>query len=108
MPNDCVCWDERRLSPTEAVQRAADMVSELREHCDDYGRLMQQRGGEAQERAQRVRRHLRRMESSPVLDVRPRHNEKLAILHREGGHLQMGATKWIVNRALEGGTWRKK
>ena len=34
---------------------------------------MQQRGGEAQAQMQRARRHLGRMESSPVHDVRPRH-----------------------------------
>ena len=62
----------RPLTPVEAVRRAAALVQELKDHCDDYGRLMQQRGGEAQEQAQQNRRHLRRIESSPVRVVRPR------------------------------------
>ena len=70
MPNDGTNGEERGLTPSDAVQRAANLVRELREHCDDYRRLMQQHGGEAQAQTQRVRRHLGRMESSPVRDVR--------------------------------------
>ena len=62
----------RPLSQMEAVRRASALVQELKHHCDDYGRLMQQRGGEAQEQAQQNWRHLRRMESSPLRVVRPR------------------------------------
>ena len=58
-----VLGEDRGLTPAEAVQRAADLVRELREHYDDYG------SGEAQARTQRARRHLSRL----VHDVRPRH-----------------------------------
>ena len=34
---------DRPLFATQAVRRAASLVNELREHCDDCGRLMQQR-----------------------------------------------------------------
>ena len=62
----------RPMLPVEAVRRAAALVQEIKDQCDDYGRLMQQRGGEAQEQTQRNRWHLQRMESSPLRDVRPR------------------------------------
>ena len=59
---------QRRLY---VVQRPWSVNSEST--ATTNGRLMQQRGGEAQERAQRTQRHLQRMESSPVREVRPRH-----------------------------------
>ena len=64
------------------------MVGEISEHCDDYGRLMQHRGGEAREQSQRTRRHLHRMESSPTREVRPRQGGSAA--SREGSRAMTG------------------
>ena len=88
----------RPLLATQAVRRAASLVNELREHCDDYGRLMQQRGGEALERRQPNTRHLQRMESLPTREVRPR-------LDRTPNPVAgtSGSTGHVVDRVMDNG-----
>ena len=88
----------RLLLPVEAVRKAAPLVQEIKDHCDDYGRLMQQRGGEAQEQTQRNRRHLRRMESSPLRDVDRGVSEPVG----ETAPDRRGATMWRRARAKLG------
>ena len=82
LPEGAVREEEyHALLPSEATMRAHRLVGEIIEACDFLSRRSTAGGGEVNERRQRARRTLQRMESSPVRQVRARNSD--------GGGLQV-------------------